>query len=198
MDTQEPTLRHGDEGIDGWVEYLQGLLINEGYTNVTKNGSFDDATLEAVQQYQLHNGLVTDGTVGNQTWASLRHGDAQMAGTDGRQPGTYVEDRREARWVYDEETVHHDPAARRGPARGRRATTRVPPPGRGSTRHSPPSSAARSCIDTSPTPGRGAFGSPRPSSSTTTVRSSPPTRRNEHVAAPAWRTAFVIASVPIR
>lgn len=111
MDTQEPTLRHGDEGIDGWVEYLQGLLINEGYTNVTKNGSFDDATLEAVQQYQLHNGLVTDGTVGNQTWASLRHGDAQMAGTDGRQPGTYVEDKREARWVYDEETVHHDPAA---------------------------------------------------------------------------------------
>jgi hypothetical protein len=25
-----------------------------------------------------------------------------------------------------------------------------------------------------------------------------PARRNEHVAAPAWRTAFVIASVPIR
>ena len=58
MDTQEPTLRHGDEGIDGWVEYLQGLLIIEGHDTVTKNGSFDDATLDAVQRYQLHNGLV--------------------------------------------------------------------------------------------------------------------------------------------
>jgi peptidoglycan hydrolase-like protein with peptidoglycan-binding domain len=111
MDTQEPTLRHGDEGIDGWVEYLQGLLIIEGYSTVTKHGSFDDATLEAVQQYQLHNGLVTDGVVGNQTWAALRHGDAQMAGTDGREAGTYVEDTREARWVWDEETVHFDSAA---------------------------------------------------------------------------------------
>lgn len=111
MDTQEPTLRHGDEGIDGWVEYLQGLLIIEGYSAVTKNGSFDDATLEAVQQYQLHNGLVTDGVVGNQTWAALRHGDAQMAGTDGREAGTYVEDTREARWVWDEETVHFDSSA---------------------------------------------------------------------------------------
>jgi peptidoglycan hydrolase-like protein with peptidoglycan-binding domain len=111
MDTQEPTLRHGDEGIDGWVEYLQGLLIIEGHNTVTKNGSFDDATLEAVQQYQLHNGLLADGVVGNQTWASLRHGDAQMAGTDGREAGTYVEDKREARWVWDEEIVHHDATA---------------------------------------------------------------------------------------
>ena len=111
MDTQEPTLRHGDEGIDGWVEYLQGLLIIEGHNTVTKSGSFDDATLEAVQQYQLHNGLLADGVVGNQTWASLRHGDAQMAGTDGREAGTFVEDTREARWVWDEETVHHDATA---------------------------------------------------------------------------------------
>ncbi len=41
-------------------------------------------------------------------------------------------------------------------------------------------------------------GSPRPSSSTTTVRSVPPTSRTVQRAAPAWRTAFVIASVPIR
>ena len=111
MDTQEPTLRHGDEGIDGWVEYLQGLLIVAGHDTVTKNGSFDDATLDAVTRYQLQNGLLADGVVGNQTWASLRHGDAQMAGTDGREAGTYVEDTREARWVWDEQTVHHDAAA---------------------------------------------------------------------------------------
>ena len=111
MDTQEPTPRHGDEGIDGWVEYLQGLLIVEGHSTVTKNGSFDDATLEAVQRYQLDKGLVTDGVVGNQTWAALRHGDAQMAGTDGRRAGTYVEDTREARWVWDEESVHLDSSA---------------------------------------------------------------------------------------
>jgi len=111
MDTQEPTLRHGDEGIDAWVEYLQGLLILEGHDTVTKNGSFDDATLAAVQKYQLDNGLLADGVVGNQTWASLRHGDAQMAGTDGREAGSYVKDTREARWIWDEDTIKLDTAA---------------------------------------------------------------------------------------
>jgi len=111
MDTQEPTLRHGDTGNEGWVEYLQGLLILEGHDTVTKNGSFDDATLDAVQKYQLHNGLLADGVVGNQTWAALRRADPQMAGTDGRERGTYVEDTREARWVYDEEMVLVDAAA---------------------------------------------------------------------------------------
>ena len=110
-DTQEPTLRQGDEGIDGWVEYLQGLLIIEGHKAVAINGAFDDATLEAVRSFQLHNGLLVDGVVGNQTWAALRRGDAQMAGTDGREPGTYVEDTREARWVWDSEVVMHDDAA---------------------------------------------------------------------------------------
>jgi hypothetical protein len=111
VDTQEPTLRHGDQSIDGWVEYLQGLLIIEGYSTVTKNGTFDDATHEAVLDYQRQNGLIVDGTVGNQTWAALRHGDPQMAATDGREPGTYVEDQREARWVWDEETLRHDAGA---------------------------------------------------------------------------------------
>ena len=111
MDTQEPTLRQGDEGIDGWVEYLQGLLIIEGHKTVTINGSFDDTTLDAVRSYQLHNGLMVDGVVGNQTWAALRRGDARMAGTDGREAGTYVEDTREARWVWDGEVVVHDAAA---------------------------------------------------------------------------------------
>ena len=41
----------------------------------------------------------------------LRHGDAQMAGSDGREAGTYVEDTREARWVWDREVVMHDVAA---------------------------------------------------------------------------------------
>jgi peptidoglycan hydrolase-like protein with peptidoglycan-binding domain len=111
MDTQEPTLRHGDTGNEGWVEYLQGLLILEGHDTVTKNGSFDDATLDAVRKYQLHNGLLADGVVGNQTWAALRHADPQMASSDGRERGTYVEDTREARWVYDEEMVLVDAAA---------------------------------------------------------------------------------------
>ena len=110
-DTQEPTLRQGDASVDGWVEYLQGLLILEGHKTVTINGSFDDSTLDAVRSYQLHNGLIVDGVVGNQTWAALRHGDARMAGTDGREAGTYVEDTREARWVWDGDVVIHDSAA---------------------------------------------------------------------------------------
>ena len=56
----------------------------------------------------------------------------------------------------------------------------VPPPGRGSTRTPRQSSAARSCIETSPTPGLGSVGSPGRSSSTTTVRCVTPDRRSEH------------------
>ena len=111
MDTQEPTLRHGDEGIDGWVEYLQGLLIIEGHNTVTKNGSFDDATLDAVQSTSSTTGCWSTAWSATRHGPSLRHGDAQMAGTDGREAGTYVEDTREARWVWDEEMVHHDAAA---------------------------------------------------------------------------------------
>ena len=51
-----------------------------------------------------------------------------------------------------------------------RRSTRVPPSGRGSTEQLPPSSAARSRIEDSPTPGAGSAGKPAPSSVTSTVR----------------------------
>ena len=57
-------------------------------------------------------------------------------------------------------------------ARGSRATTRVPLPFAASTMNVPPSSSARSRIDSRPTPGTGTLGSPRPSS-TTSSRSVP-------------------------
>ena len=52
---------------------------------------------------------------------------------------------------------------------GSRAKTRVPPSGRRSTATSPPTSAARSRIDSRPVPARGVSGRPRPSSVTSTV-----------------------------
>jgi peptidoglycan hydrolase-like protein with peptidoglycan-binding domain len=93
----EPTLRFGDSGADGWVEYLQQLLTHQGHpAEVT--GAFDDATREAVLAFQRRAGLLVDAVVGNQTWAALRNEAPQPIGTDGREPGTFEEQGAEARW----------------------------------------------------------------------------------------------------
>ncbi|MBA2282031.1 MAG: peptidoglycan-binding protein [Acidimicrobiia bacterium] len=107
METQEPSLRHGDQGADGWVEYLQGLLRSAG-ESVEQTGVFDDATLAAVQHFQLTHGCVADGVVGNQTWAELRDAPAEMAATDGLEPHTHAELGPEARWVVDGEVARID------------------------------------------------------------------------------------------
>jgi hypothetical protein len=107
-DVEEPTLRHGDEAVDGWVEYLQTLLHGWGYADVSTNGVFDDATHAAVCDWQGRRGLLVDGVVGNQTWASLRENDPEAIGTDGREPGTYVEQGAEARWQTEHSTALYD------------------------------------------------------------------------------------------
>src|SRR5688572_14303164 len=98
----EPTLYHGNESVDGWVEYLQNMLLiktqlgNHHY----KSGTFDDFTLDAVKEFQEKKRLKVDGIVGDQTWAVLRgEPDAPAPHDDGRAPGTYVEQGIEMRFT---------------------------------------------------------------------------------------------------
>jgi len=97
----EPTLRLGDSGADGWVEYLQKLLTHRGHP-AEINGTFDDTTHQAVLGFQGRHGLLVDGVVGNQTWAALREEAPRAIGTDGLEPGTFEETGVEARWFTEE------------------------------------------------------------------------------------------------
>jgi len=110
-ETQEPTLRHGDQGVDGWVEYLQELLnfhfVPFGFEPLTVDGDFGDKTHGGVVWFQQQFGLLVDGIVGNQTWAALRQERAQDPGTDGRRAGTHVELGFEARWFTEHESASY-------------------------------------------------------------------------------------------
>jgi hypothetical protein len=102
----EPTLRLGDgidNGLDGWVEYLQSMLAQWG-RSVDFNGVFDQVTLVAVRDFQdkehdINGGeLLVDGVVGHQTWAALQQESARRPSTDGLPPHTHEEHGPEARW----------------------------------------------------------------------------------------------------
>jgi hypothetical protein len=94
----EPTLYHGNESADGWVEYLQTLLLEKSQwsglgSHDFKKGLFDDFTFEAVKAFQSAKKLKIDGIVGDQTWAALQGEPPPFPAPhdDGRKPGTYVE-----------------------------------------------------------------------------------------------------------
>lgn len=104
-ETGEPTLRQGDKSVDGWVEYLQEALNTAGFGPLTVDGDFGSGTHRQVIAYQQARGLQVDGTVGNQTWASLRGETPQDPSTDGRDPHTYVERGPEARWMDETDPI---------------------------------------------------------------------------------------------
>lgn len=62
------TLVFGDCGEA--VRLLQQLLLSAGYV-LTFNAQFDNATQQAVRDFQASEGLVVDGIVGPQTWRAL-------------------------------------------------------------------------------------------------------------------------------
>ena len=78
----EPTLRHREEGAEGWVRYLQQLLVLTD-PGLEESGVFDDDTLLAVKKFQHDHGLHDDGVVGDQTWAALRFSHPQAPHGDG-------------------------------------------------------------------------------------------------------------------
>jgi len=59
-------LEHGSSGR--WVRALQTALREAGY-DIDVDGSFGDATYEAVRDLQANNDLDVDGVVGPDTWA---------------------------------------------------------------------------------------------------------------------------------
>ena len=93
----EPTLRHRDEGADGWVKYLQQLLVLTD-PSLEETGIFDDDTLLAVTKFQQGHDLLDDGVVGDQTWAALRFSQPHAPHTDGLAPHTHHEDGPRAEW----------------------------------------------------------------------------------------------------
>ena len=96
-----PTLREGMQSADGWVEYLHDLLNGHFYGRTdfkfykSGEGLFDATTKKAVEQYQRDvgfSGADVDGVVGDKTWSALQgHDQPAPTGTDGHDPGTYVD-----------------------------------------------------------------------------------------------------------
>jgi hypothetical protein len=105
----EPTLRLGDQSVDGWVEYLQSQLVNhrnwvDGLPDDTwvPTGVFDEQTEHYVRVFQRGVGIQVDGVVGDETWNML-HGMADTVdpATDGRDPHTFVEESPRLEWEND-------------------------------------------------------------------------------------------------
>jgi hypothetical protein len=99
--TGEPTLRLGDHEQDGWVKYAQQLLQPYADYKLVEDGIFGNATYHAVRKFQHYMGLQVDGTIGNQTWASLRADDPAAVGTDGLKPHTHLDQGPHLVWEID-------------------------------------------------------------------------------------------------
>ena len=97
VEEKQPTLRRGDKTSDGWVEYMQELLRDNGFP-LKIDGDYGSATEKAVKAFQKAKGLLEDGTCGNETWSVLREGPREAVGTDGRKPHTFVDKGQKARW----------------------------------------------------------------------------------------------------
>ncbi|MGN0762672.1 MAG: peptidoglycan-binding protein, partial [Aristaeellaceae bacterium] len=66
--TNYTTLEKGDKG--DLVVQLQDCLVQLGYMS-TRNGVYDDTTVEAVKNFQRYNGLTVDGKAGAETQKKL-------------------------------------------------------------------------------------------------------------------------------
>jgi hypothetical protein len=99
------------ESADGWVEYLHELLSGHFYGRQDfkfykyGDGRFDAETKKAVEQYQRDKGFTgndVDGVVGDKTWSALQgHETLANTGTDGDDPGTYVDHGKHLRFPPD-------------------------------------------------------------------------------------------------
>ncbi len=77
----DPVLKQGATGND--VAYAQQLLNCFGYS-LSVDGIFGSETSNAVRDFQMRAGLVSDGVIGPQTWASL-NSPLTLVDTQGKQ-----------------------------------------------------------------------------------------------------------------
>lgn len=70
-------IRPGDRGSE--VTFLQQRLQNIGYNIPSADGVYGKLTEEAVEDFQVNNGLDVDGIVGYETWDALRSGSNQTS-----------------------------------------------------------------------------------------------------------------------
>jgi peptidoglycan hydrolase-like protein with peptidoglycan-binding domain len=76
-----PLFRKGDTGPE--VYAIQHLLRSHGY-DLAADGLFGTETRQQVLNFQLANGLSTDGIVGPQTWTALIQGKTVKVGSQGQ------------------------------------------------------------------------------------------------------------------
>src|SRR5215203_2484353 len=179
----DPDARVGLEDATGclYAVYVRHLYVHEDDIRPKLGGSLENFFAGCRLAYDLHVGF----------WA--QHG-AQSFSEDGM-----------VVCYEDADGALHDDLAPSGCSSevgsGRRASTRVPPPGSGSTSHVPPSSSARSRMEESPTPATRFLGIPTPSSLTSSPSMPAPRsteRRMRQVLAWAWRATLVMASWTMR
>lgn len=82
------TLQLGDRGEQ--VSFIQKKLSVAGFSS-GDNGVFDEATQEAVQQFQKAKGLKVDGVVGKQTLAALPKDDGLQPKAAPKKPTSFFE-----------------------------------------------------------------------------------------------------------
>src|SRR5215204_6470590 len=179
----DPDARVGLEDATGclYAVYVRHLYVHEDDIRPELGGSLENFSAGCRLAHDLHVGL----------W--VQHG---------AQP--FPEDGMVVCYEDADGALHDDlvPSGCRSEAgSGRRASTRVPPCGPGSTSHVPPSSSARSRIEVRPTPATRSSGIPTPSSFTSRSSMLAPRsteRRMRQVLAWAWLATLVMASWTMR
>ena len=69
MPTEVPLLQNGNKGEE--VSTLQEYLINYGYLSGIPSGKYDSATVKAVKDFQINNGLKETGKFNEEEWEKI-------------------------------------------------------------------------------------------------------------------------------
>ena len=67
--TEVPLLQSGNKGED--VNTLQDYLVYYGYLSGTPSGKYDNATVKAVKDFQINNGLKETGKINQEEWEKI-------------------------------------------------------------------------------------------------------------------------------
>ncbi len=68
----EPALIKAGASYNTVTLSAQSALVALGYDGVVTNGVMDSGTVSALTRFQANHGLITDGSLGRQSWNALR------------------------------------------------------------------------------------------------------------------------------